>query len=149
MSHSNDNNQSLTTDHVFHRQSSRSPSGSGTSSGPINPRGEEPEPAEEQHGLELHSMARADEDEEDYGGATAPLLQERGRGASPRRVSLGEERGEISGRERLPSTSGLGTGFIWALALSAGISGLLFGYEYVTRCFYGLMSLLLSGYCSC
>jgi hypothetical protein len=75
--------------------------------------------------LALDDMRRADE-ETDTG---APLLSgERHYGLSG---SHGDDRESTPAGSSAASRRDSGTWFIWALTLSAGISGLLFGYEYV------------------
>ncbi|WEW55570.1 hypothetical protein PRK78_001001 [Emydomyces testavorans] len=87
---------------------------------------------EDREALEFREMQAADED--DANNAGAPLLPEspaslRSQSGSRTLLGGGEEASANTNAdtERL---SGSGTWFIWALTVSAGISGLLFGYEY-------------------
>lgn len=78
--------------------------------------------------LELEAMASAKDDTLD---ATAPLLE------GPRRDNTspsgpGNEAGAAVSVD--PSATSTATWFIWALTFAAGISGFLFGYEYVQAC---------------
>ncbi|KAK2748706.1 hypothetical protein FQN57_000287 [Myotisia sp. PD_48] len=77
--------------------------------------------------LLLQPMDRADEDTRQ---ASSPLLNNRRQSSSslPGSYLGAEDEGRI---ERVDSklTKGTGTWFIWALTFSAGISGLLFGYD--------------------
>lgn len=78
--------------------------------------------------VELEPMARVEEDTLD---AAAPLLE------SPRHDNTSSpntrDEDDTSVIDVL-SLTGTGTWFIWALTFSAGISGFLFGYEYVQAC---------------
>lgn len=92
---------------------------------------EQRDPGDDTGGFELAEMS-AHDDEHIYNPG-APLLQ--ANRTSPRTRSPSTTREESTGAI---NTSGSGTWFIWALTFSAGISGLLFGYEYDLSCFPSL-----------
>lgn len=73
---------------------------------------------------ELQTMSGDDDDTADHHGTSAPLLS---RSESPT-VDTVREDGYTGGR------------FIWALTFSAGVSGLLFGYEYVPYPIFSLVT---------
>lgn len=76
--------------------------------------------------LELDTMTP---DDDVRGSAGAPLLAgSRNYGSGPESPADGGGGEAVAG---WPRSRDLGTWFMWALTFSAGISGLLFGYEYV------------------
>ena len=93
----------------------------------------EREEQSQQEELELDAMTEPDE--ESRSSAGTPLLHpERNYGSGPHSPLFTRNDGERNDPEDVVESSGpqgLGTWFVWALTLSAGISGLLFGYECV------------------
>lgn len=71
------------------------------------------------------SLKMTRDDDHDSHGANAPLIVPGAVDAFTQRQEVNEDQAEDS-----PSNDP-GSTFLWALALSACISGLLFGYEYV------------------
>lgn len=68
--------------------------------------------------------------DEDHGSyrVNAPLIR-------PDAADTFSQRREVNGdHSEDPSSSDSGSIFVWALTLSASISGILFGYEYVHYC---------------
>lgn len=87
-------------------------------------------------------------DEETGSSVGAPLLQsERNYGSGFSSPLFVREDGDgCAGEESAVESARpqhLGTWFVWALTLSAGISGLLFGYEYVQSLFFFFVNVLL------
>ncbi|EEP80805.1 itr1 protein [Uncinocarpus reesii 1704] len=99
---------------------------------------------ENNRGLELEEMQAVDDDHTYNPGA--PLLpHNRTAGSGSRNLSGGEEARSGTGPVAEESINGVSaTWFIWALTLSAGLSGLLFGYEYDATFFYFLCTGVIS-----
>ena len=83
----------------------------------------------EQDGIGMRNMNSNSREEDDNYETSAPLIQQ---AATPALDRLRQQVEEEQAAANAPKTERTSGGwFVWALTFSAGISGLLFGYEYV------------------